>query len=265
MEDPVSDKEAELEMIIADMEREFLEGCEDRLEEIDAALETLRNVRSSGDNELLEIKRHVHSLKGLGGTFGFSSITLLAHALEDYFESLFQPDDDGFHDVQHFIDRIREVTDSGINWPDDTVTQIVRDMPLKAKRRTVRKNGQALSVLMLMPKGLQRKIVATELSQFGFHVLIAENSFDAIEKGVRLKPDLFMSSVVNEDISGVELAGVFHAIEATESRPFLLVSATPLNDVETRHFPPTVTVLEKGGNFSRDLMAFFKEQEYSTN
>ncbi len=265
MEEPVSEKEAELKMIIADMEREFLDGCEDRLAEIDAALEVLRADRSSGENELLEIKRHVHSLKGLGATFGYSSITLMAHALEDYFESLFQPDDDGIHDVQHFIDRIREIVDSQSNWTDETVAQIVRDMPLKAKRRTVRKDGQALSVLVLMPKGLQRKIVATELSEFGFHVLIAENSFDAIEKGVRLQPDLFMSSVVNEDISGIELAGVFYAIETTESRPFLLVSSTPLDEIETRHFPPTVTVLEKGGNFARDLMAFFKEQNYSTN
>lgn len=265
MENTAKETDAELVMIVADLEREFLEACEDRLNEVDTALDSLRSEKASNENEILEIKRHIHSLKGMGTTFGFSSITLMAHALEDYFETLFELGEKGIHDVQCFVDRIREISDSEQNWTDETVSHIVRDMPLLAKRRTVRKGGQALTILVLMPKGLQRKIVVTELSQFGFNVLIAENSFDAIEKGIRRRPDLFMSSAVTEDISGMELAGVFHAIKATMHHPFLLVTSTPIDEIESKTMPPNVTVLQKGGYFARDLMAFFKSQDYSTN
>ncbi len=258
MNDIVTDQDADLAMILADMAAEFLEGCEDRLEEIDSALHRLRSNKGSSENEVMEIKRHIHSLKGMGTTFGFSSISLIAHALEDYFESLFTVDENGIHDVQHFVDRIREVSDSRVNWPDKTVSLIIHDMPLRAKPRTVRRDGKALSILVLMPKGLQRKIVASELAQFGFSVLTAESSIDAIEKALRLQPDLFLSSMVLGDLTGIELAGIFHAVNALSENPFLLVTATDINGKVRQKMPPNVTVIRKGTGFSKDLMAFFK-------
>lgn len=260
-----TEQDADLTMILADMAAEFLEDCEDRLEEIDKALGRLRTSKSSSENEVLEIKRHVHSLKGLGTPFGFSAISLLAHGLEDYFETMFEVDEGGIHDVQHFVDRMREVADSRTNWPDRTVAQIIHDMPLSAKRRTVRKDGLALSILVLMPKGLQRKIVASELSQFGFSVLTAENSIDAIEKALRLRPDLFMSSMILDDLTGEELAGIFYAIKATSKNPFLLVTSSDLEDQAQRNFPPNVSVLRKGTSFAKDLMTFFKMHNYVTS
>lgn len=258
-------QDADLTMILADMATEFLESCEDRLEEVDQALDRLRSSKGFNENDILEIKRHIHSLKGMGTTFGFSSISLLAHALEDYFEALFVADKNGIHDIQHFVDRIREVAESRINWPDRTVAQIIHDMPLSAKRRTVRKDGLALSILVLMPKGLQRKIVASELSQFGFSVLTAENGVDAIEKSLRLRPDLFMSSMILDDLTGEELAGIFYAIKATSENPFLLVTSTDLEELMQRDLPPNVSVLRKGPSFAKDLMTFFKTHNYAAN
>jgi len=260
-----NEEDADLSMILADMAAEFLDSCEDRLEEIDNALDRLRSSNGTSANDVLEIKRHIHSLKGLGTTFGFSSISLLAHALEDYFEALFEADENGIHDVQHFVDRMREVADSRVNWADTTVAQIIHDMPLSAKRRTVRKDGVALSILVLMPKGLQRKIVASELSQFGFRVLTAENSIDAIEKALRLRPDLFMASLILDDLTGQELAGIFYAIKSTSENPFLLVTSTDMDEQERSDLPPNVSVLRKGPSFAKDLMAFFKSKAYATN
>lgn len=257
-----SEQDADLRMIVADMAREFLEGCEDRLEEIDAALTSLRNGEGSLENEILEIKRHTHSLKGMGTTFGFSAISLLAHSLEDYFETMFGYGKNGIYDVQLYIDRIREIVEMQENLSDDAVSLIIRNLPLKAKSRTIRKHTRALSILILMPKGLQRKIVGSELSQFGFSVLIAENSIDAIEKGMRLTPDLFMASMVSDEISGIELAGVFSAIKTTASNPFLLVASSEVDQQTQDSLTPNVHILRKGPKFSQDLLAFFSSQGY---
>lgn len=265
MSDGQTDQDADLAMIIADMAQEFLEGCADRLEEVDSALIQLRNKPGSGEHSLLEIKRHIHSLKGMGSTFGYSSISMIAHALEDYFETMFTPSEDGVYDVQLYVDRIREIADTHENLSDETASLMLRDLPLKAKRKTIRKNSQAISILVLMPKGLQRKIVTSELSQFGFSVLIAENSLDAIEKGMRMQPNLFLSSMILEDITGPELAGIFNAIKTTANCPFLLMSATDIDPEERAGYPKNVFVLRKGPKFAREFMAFFTSQGFSSS
>ena len=134
MDDYNAEEDADLAMIFANMASEFLEACEDRLNEIDAALSSIRDKSSSSGNAVLEIKRHVHSMKGTGGTFGFSSISLLAHGLEDYFETMFVLNENGLHDVQLYIDRIREISETRENLPDEMVSLIIRNLPLKAKR-----------------------------------------------------------------------------------------------------------------------------------
>ncbi len=263
MSDELDEQELGLGNAVAEVLQDFLDECEDRLTEIDTALGSLRNKKNLSETEVLEIKRHVHSLKGMGSTFGFSSISLLAHALEDYFETMFSPDETGIHDTQLFVDRIREILEQKENVSDAAVAQILRDLPLKAKRRTIRKENRSLSILILMPRGLQRRIVASELSQFGFNVLIAQSSLDAIEQGIRLQPDLFMANMVSEDISGLELAGVFNAIKVTENRPFLLVSTTDI-DAQTRAgYPANIHILRVGPKFAQDLMAFFATQGYA--
>lgn len=262
MADDKSEENSDLGVFVSDILLEFLDECEDRLTEIDFALGSLNHKKTLDDVEVLEIKRHVHSLKGMASTFGYSSISLLAHALEDYFETMFAPDETGIHDTQLYVDRMREISEQKENISDSAVAQILRDLPLKATRRTIRKEDHALSILILMPKGLQRRIVASELSQFGFQVLIAQNSLDAIEQGIRLRPDLFMANMVSEDISGLELAGVFNAIKATEKRPFLLVTTTDIEQATLDTFPANIYLLRVGPTFAQDLMTFFAKQGY---
>ena len=109
----IDDNDADLAMILADLSREFLEGCEDQLAMIDEQLSKLREKTVQPEHAVLEIKRHVHSMKGMGATFGYSSISLLAHALEDYFETMFEFGPNGYYDLQLYVDRIREIDDIG--------------------------------------------------------------------------------------------------------------------------------------------------------
>lgn len=262
MANELSETEANLEMILADMSRDFIEGCEDRLDEIDACLNRIRDRQGIAENEILEVKRHVHGLKGLGSTFRFPSISVISHALEDYFEALFELSDDGVYDVQLFIDRIREITETQVDMPRDDTLEMLRNLPLIARRRAVKKDNKEVTLLLHMPPGIQRKIIGKELFQFGFDVSIVDNALDAIQEGIQRQPDIIMSTMVTDSLSGVELAGVFHAVNATRNSPFLLVTAEDVDRDDSIKLPDNVTVLRKGRNFARDLMTFMKEHAF---
>ena len=70
---PSSDPD--LEMILADMRQDFIEGARDKLEAVEDEIEGLRFASDGAENHLLEIKRIVHSIKGSGGSFGFPTIS----------------------------------------------------------------------------------------------------------------------------------------------------------------------------------------------
>ncbi len=262
MPEELNETEADLEMILADMAQEFIEGCEDRLDEIDVCLTRLHNQEGVAGNDVLEVKRHVHSLKGMGATFRFPSITLIAHALEDYFETLFELSPDGLYDVQMFVDRIREISETRTDLSQDDALRVLQQLPLKARRRTITKDDRELTLLLHMPHGIQRKIIGKELSQFGFNVIIVETALDAIRDGLSLGPDVIMSTMVTDSLSGIELAGVFHAVNATRDRPFLLVTSEDLGQDVISGLPANVTILQKGMNFARDLLGVMKEHGY---
>jgi len=262
MANGVNESAADLEMILADMAQEFIEGCEDRLDEIDDCLARLRRQEGTSGNHILEVKRQIHSLKGMGATFQYPSVTLIAHALEDYFETLFEVSQDGIFDVQMFVDRIREIAESQTDLPRDEVLEMLQSMPLKARRRAITKDDKELTLLLHMPQGIQRKIIGKELSQFGFNVTIADTALDAIKAGLSLKPDVIMSTMVADDLSGIELAGVFYAINATRNCPFLLVTAEDVKPDVATELPTNVTILRKGLHFAKDLMGVMKDRGY---
>ncbi len=167
-------------MILVDMRQEFIETAEDRLDEIEQSVANLLSGGRNIDCEMLDIKRNIHSIKGLGGSFGFSSMTLWAHALEDYLETTRDIGADQLADVQLFVDRMREIIESGENPDDETTSMAIRTLRLKGRKRDRTGLKDGTSVMLLMPKGIQRKIIGRELITFGFDIIIAESSMQAI-------------------------------------------------------------------------------------
>ncbi len=251
----------DLEMILADMRQEFIESSEDRLDEVEGSVSRLLADAGRPDHEQLEIKRHVHTLKGTGGSFGFPAITVWCHALEDYLETIKELGVDQLWDVQLFIDRIRDVLESGLNPDDMEVAAAVKGMPLRGLSRERSPLKAGMSVMLLMPKGIQRKIISRELTTFGFKVIIAESSLSAVDLAITLRPDVVISSHVLDRISGLELARVLGAIEATSHHKFLLMTASDEIGADLGGLPDHVTVVRKGRGFSADLIKFLSAQK----
>lgn len=259
MHTTLREEDADFRMILDDMSVEYLTDCDDRLDQIDEAVADLGEGRGRPDNLILEIKRLVHSIKGAAGTFGFPSISIIAHALEDYIET--QPDigPDQASDIGQFIGLIRRIVDDRRDLSDEAVDVALRNLRLNADRRVRSGLREQLSVLLLMPKGIQRTIIGRELTAFGFRVITAHSSLQAIDLAIARKPDLVIASMYTDRLTGAELARVFHAIRAMAGRKFMLLTSVERPGPDFADLPGNVTVVRKGMTFSRDLIRFLRQ------
>jgi len=257
----------DIDALIAGLARDFIENSSDSLDVVDTVITELA-VGNGGD--FLELQRRVHSIKGGGGTFGFPAVTLIAHALEDYIETsgIASGGIDGIDGktgsgdigekqlraMQLYADAIRDILDKGVNPGDSETTDILRRLPANAQAIAfVDQTPRDIGFLLVMPKGLQRRIIGEELVSCGFRVNTAKNAVRAIEFGLANPPDIIAANMFIEDMTGIELARVFKTIDATSKAKFLLMTSSETIDAKTIGLPLNAKIVRKGNHFSEDL------------
>lgn len=244
-----------MDVLIAGLALEFIENSSDSIDIIDTILTDLMKGK---DGDFLELQRRVHSIKGGGGTFGFPAITLIAHALEDYIETSriesVRIDNNHLQAIQIYADAIHDILDKGINPDDAETTEILRRLPVNAQAIAFGDlTPQDIGFLLVMPKGLQRRIIGEELASCGFRVNTAQNAVLAIEIGIANPPDIIAANMFIEDMTGVELARVFKTIDATSKAKFLLLTSSETGNAKTIGLPLNAKIVHKGPTFSKEL------------
>jgi HPt (histidine-containing phosphotransfer) domain-containing protein len=249
-------KTSAVDAILKQLTGEFLESCGDSLCIVDDAITRLMDA-GDWDEDFPEILRRVHSIKGGGGTFGFSAITMIAHALEDYIETAGKVGTDHLPAIQAYADAIRDIADSGENPSDSGTTEILRALPhsgtVTVNAIATEQTLRVIGFLLILPKGLQRRIIAAELASCGFRVSLAENAVQAIEIALANPPHIIAASMINEDMSGIELAHVFKAMGATREARFMLMTSSEETDPEALGLPADARVARKGDKFPMDM------------
>ncbi len=69
--------------IVDQLRDEFLADARDRLVQMQEAIELAFATGNAGGDTLVALRRQGHNLKGMGGGFGFPSISVVAHLMED--------------------------------------------------------------------------------------------------------------------------------------------------------------------------------------
>ncbi len=246
-EDPMQD-------MIARLRREFLDTAEDRLASMDEIVDGVRRGGIGSGDELPDIRRMAHSLKGMGGTFGYPLVSVIAHRLEDYLADSTSLANNIVGDVQTFLDRMRDVVDGVLGADDPRTAEIVRELP--AKRADFDMEGihpLDIEVMTVMPKGTATTIVERELKACGYRVVNLESPFEAIEYAVRTKPDMVMFAGVLTGLSGVDLACAFKAMPVTSGIPVTLFTSFSREHSSLQMLKEDVPIIRKGTSFSEDL------------
>jgi len=251
--------------IIDKFKDDFLVDCHERVADARACVDALASSGASGapdgESQLRELQRHIHSIKGMGGSFGFPSITEIAHVLEDFMEA--HADLLGnLSDIDVYLDWIKKIADKGVDVGEVECRRIIGLLPKAhykmqpssdGKRMNAVRPAREVNVLLVMPKGVQRKIIGQELASCGFGVSFTDKGVGAISLAVYRRPDLIISSMVLDDITGADLCRAVSVIEATQDTRFILMTSPGTVYPEMADLPPAAAIIEKGQDYTGAL------------
>ena len=252
--------DADMEMLLADMRFEFIEETRDRLERVDLLISQIESKQGKPEHILLELKRDIHSVKGSAAPFGFPTVTKIAHGLEDYLETTGDQANIEADDLRIFIDTILDVLDAGEE-PDDQLKEMMLKGLPSGRTQSGKHRLSKGTIVLLMPKGVQRKIIGQELAQFGFMVTILDNPVEAIETALVLKPDFMITTMVQARLSGIEMARVLSVINAAAKLKVAILSASLPGEADIPDdLPDNATIIYKGPTMTQELVAFLKKK-----
>ena len=121
--------EIDNEGILLELRREFLIEARDRLDGAQAALEGIYTGTIDRGEAITVMRRNVHSLKGMGKSFGLPTVSLVAHRLENFLAEITSVSKLDPRDIETFLDYIDEIIGYGSDPGLSDASALVRVFP----------------------------------------------------------------------------------------------------------------------------------------
>ncbi|MBT4886196.1 MAG: hypothetical protein HON07_03170 [Planctomycetaceae bacterium] len=245
--------DAKLDAMLDGLRRDFAVTAKQKLADLDSQLLTLSSQGKDDPEIVSSMRREIHSLKGMGGTFGFPAITTISHRLEDFIASV-----GGIvtraDDVLVFIDCLSDILESEPQPDNDELSRIVRNLPAGKKGPVVDSVLRELEVLVIVPNQVLRTLLQHHLEQNGCRVVGIDSPFEAIELCVRTLPDLVVSSVVIKDIDGIDLLRTLDVMKSTQAIELAVLTSLALDDPQLEQLPEKAWVISTGEDMGNDFL-----------
>jgi CheY-like chemotaxis protein/HPt (histidine-containing phosphotransfer) domain-containing protein len=239
------------DQIFAQLRADFLADARERLDAIEAS------AMASGEADtLLTIRREAHSVKGLAGSLGFPSITLIAHRLEDFTAEMARLSEENARDVLAYVDCLRTIVDAGRDPGDSKTSALLRSLPAHSGRGHADfQVGEArqVEVLLVAPGRAVRRMITGELRSLGFRVSTASSPWQALEMAARTQPDLVITSAVMDELSGIDLARAMRAISVTKTLPLALLTSFDAGHPDMARLPADIAVVHLNRKVTDEL------------
>ena len=106
--------------IFMKLRAEFLESFPERLVKVQRFSKALRSSSFSEEGPLFQLNIVVHSLAGAAESYGFSTLTQIAGALDDFLSEIFlRKSSELFHKAEEFCELLGEALSDAIRIEDD--------------------------------------------------------------------------------------------------------------------------------------------------
>ena len=102
----------------------------------------------------------------------------------------------------------------------------------------------------MVPSRVVRRMVETELAECGYRVNFAKTPWEAFELAVCTLPDIIITSVVMDHISGAELARALGEVGAVRNTQFAVLTSFEPGHAELRGIPQQVEIIGLGSSFT---------------
>ncbi|MFP6743370.1 MAG: Hpt domain-containing protein [Alphaproteobacteria bacterium] len=239
--------------IVARPRGDFLDDARDRLETVEGYLGSMRGGAGDVDELALGIRREVHNLKGMGGTFGFPSISLIAHLLEDYMASADEPITDHLANILIFHDTLTDIVNQGVDPGDAANAEIIRRLPIHADSDIEPMVGRDINVLLVIPSRSISQIISRSLTARGFRTSAVRTAAEAFDLAAVMRPDLVISSAVLGAISGTDLVRAFDVMSITANTRLAVATSFDRGHPELRNLSPNFDIVRLGATLEADL------------
>lgn len=240
-----------LDDIIKKLAAEFVGTATEAIHDAEAVVKKAETRAIEASSAIREIARIAHSLKGQGGSFGFSNLTLVAHRLEDYLSHAAPSQTDFWPSVLRYLDRMAKVVDGELPQDSDP-DRALSDLPVATlfdgalERRDI-------EVVLVSEGTTQNRLIREELEACGFRVTVIPSSLQAFSYVAQVKPKLMMATSVLPGISGIDLIKAVRAMAATRNVACILTTSAKDAERVAIDLPKDVPVARKGASFATDL------------
>jgi len=239
--------------ILRRLRQEFIETARDQLEDIDGMLEWVAGNPDDAEESLLGIRRYIHNIKGQGATFGFPVTGRVAHMLEDYLKNVDEVGQEHISDIDAYLALMKDLIASNETIAGDDYRQLFAALPVGRSRQFSRQELHPISVLLVMPPGIQRKLVAAELLACGFQVMRAYDTVQALAIAQDTKPEIVFVNQEMTPFDGRELCRMFSVVESLEDIHVVLFTSYEKGNEHLKGLPPGVSVVKKTRIFTEKL------------
>jgi len=240
------------ENVFANLRTEFQIDAQDCLGRLEAQLDGVRKKAVAASAAMADLCREVHTMKGSGGSFGFPTVTVIAHRLENYISGVPGLDGTAIDDILIYLDRMRDVLERGDDG-DDRTAEIVRSLPVRSADGMPDIDGADLEVLLVPSTPINGRAVEGEFRLHGCRVTTLDKPIAAFEMAIRTRPDIVIASAVSKDVSGVDLAVAFRAMKATRSIVFALLTSFPRSHPELRGVPEDILLIRHDRDLAGEI------------
>ncbi|KAA0681845.1 response regulator [Roseomonas genomospecies 6] len=234
---------------------EFMDDARDRLEVMNAALDGVSKGTREHGEAIGVLRLEAHNFKGMGTSFGYPTVSLVAHRLEDYLSGLKQLEPRELNDAQVFVDRIAELVDRAEQPQVAETNRIIRALPVRYQFEITDIQISNVEIMLVTPSKVVAKKVGTELAACGYRTVTVSDPIESISLAVRVPPDMLIASMVMDGLSGLDLIRGLRAMSITSKVPMALLTSMNLDNPALKEIPHGVSVIRVGEHFGEDFAA----------
>jgi len=245
--------------LLGQLRGEFADEAEDQLNAMDILLENMRSGEvEAGEEQIKQIRRVSHSLKGSSSVADFPLVSLVMHRLEDYLSGVSKLSTNHLKDVQIYIDKAHKFSLLDFDQTSVSTADLSRELPEKrisgsdAPPTTISSN-KIIEAMMVIKEKTAGLLFERELRAAGLRVTTVRNSFEAIEMTVRTEPDILIVSGVLDALTGVDVAAAISAMPTTSKIPVCLLTSFTKDHPDLKGLPDKVRLIRKS-NLKEDLL-----------
>ena len=239
--------------IYLQLRQEFIESSRDQIEDIEVKLDLIESGQSDAVEETQSIQRYIPTIKGQGGSFGYPLTGRVAHMLEDYLENAGGIQTESIPDIHVYLNLMLDLISTQESIAQDDPQSLLSALPTGQTVTFSTQQTHDINVLLVMPAGLQRKLVAKELLSCGFRVMRAYHSLEALSVAVDLAPDIVFVNYDMSPFNGRELANMFAAVDKLRDIHFVLLTSYEAGSENLADLPDNISVVQKHKDFTESI------------